>query len=425
MGDFISTISIMTIVIMLGIFSLALFLRSPIVPIGFLLIIFLMNSFLRNGLPFIRIGRFNINPLDILSVLMIISAIMRMILVKTRHLPLLKFLVLALGIMLMVSWGRGTTLFGLESATNYFRTTLFFFSSVFFLTTFQYKENIVHRMIYWWGIVAWLLIGLAFWRWGQVILGISKNPDWMTSSGMMVRVLNASQTFVILQSVIFAWVFRGQENSLPLQRLMPYIAIPAIILLQHRTIWVVFLFLLICIFFMMKRTRPIILFMTLVAMLLGGFTVLALWEKPLLNSLTNSVINLDNFKWRVAGWMELISPAQYSHVIDYFIGQPLGTGYERYLFGSSTAIGYSPHNFYVQTFLNIGVIGLILFLLIYLGTLKSLLEKRHDKHKTAFALILISQLLFFMTYAPNFEQGILLGFSILLAGLNDKQELIQ
>jgi hypothetical protein len=69
----------------------------------------------------------------------------------------------------------------------------------------------------------------------------------------------------------------------------------------------------------------------------------------------------------------------------------------------------------VQTFLNIGGLGLFILLMIYFGTLKSLLINRQNRQKLTFALILISQLLFFMTYAPSYEQGIMLGFAILLA----------
>jgi hypothetical protein len=45
---------------------------------------------------------------------------------------------------------------------------------------------------------------------------------------------------------------------------------------------------------------------------------------------------------------------------------------------------------------------------------------RQDRLKLAFVLILISQMLFFMTYGPSYEQGIMLGFAILLAGLKNQ-----
>jgi hypothetical protein len=414
MADTISTLSILIIGGILIILALAYSLRSSFFPVWSILILFSFDAFLLKGLPFISLGRFNIHPLDLLSVIFVLSAMSRLLPASGR---INKYILpaMTLGALLVISLMRGVNLFGIELAVNSFRTYLFFFASLLAIATIKTEHLVSMRFIYWWGIVAWVLFGLALWRWGLVALGLSQNPNWISSGGTMTRVLTAAQTFFLLQTVVFAWMYRKQKGTLPLQHLVPYVIIPAIILLQQRTVWITSLFLLLCIFVFMRQIRPAFLFTILTIGLLGIMALLVLWGNPLLDSLAGSALNMRNFEWRVAGWIALLSPDRFQNVIDYAIGQPFGTGYERYLFGSSYAIAYSPHNFYVQTFLNIGGLGLFILLMIYFGTLKSLLINRQNRQKLTFALILISQLLFFMTYAPSYEQGIMLGFAILLA----------
>jgi O-antigen ligase len=80
----------------------------------------------------------------------------------------------------------------------------------------------------------------------------------------------------------------------------------------------------------------------------------------------------------------------------------------------------SPHNFYLQTFLNIGGAGLLVLLMIYIGTLRSLMKQKQSTQYVAYTLIIISQLLYFMTWNSSYEQGILLGSAIMLANSNVK-----
>ena len=420
MIDVISASSILVIAVLLLVFALSLFLHSPLIAIMLILVLFGVDNILPTGLPLTQVGRFSINPLDVFSVLMVVTAFIRLFLLRSKLRSNYIFLMLVLGGLLAVSLVRGIYLFGLETAINNFREYLFFFSSAFITITLQYKEKSLLKFVYWWGIIAWALFSLALWRWGMVALGLAQNPDWIAPGGMMTRVLSASQAFYLLQTLVLSWVFRQQKGLLPLQRLMPYAIIPAIILLQQRTVWVIFLFILLCIFLLVRKMRPAFLFTLLAVGLLGTIFILVLWENPLLDSLAGSAMNLENFKWRIAGWIELLSPDRFQNGIDYAIGQPFGTGYERYLLGSRYAIFYTPHNFYVQTFLNIGGFGLFILLLIYFRTLKSLLINRQDRLKLAFVLILISQMLFFMTYAPSYEQGIMLGFAMLLSGIKNQ-----
>lgn len=414
MNDAGTAIALLIIAAGLGMFALAFFLYYPLVSIGLTLVIFVLDVVLLNGLPFIQLGRFKIDLLDALSALVILSAVIRLVL-NTSRLNGYTLLLLALGGLLMISLMRGIGRFGVETAVVYLRPYLYFYSAVLAAGAIQYNLQLLHRFIFWWGGAAWLLTGLTFIRWFMVVFGLYQYPAWVAPGGLMTRVIAASASFFLLQTIIFSWTLGRQNNVLPFRRFIPFIMIPVIIILQHRTVWVIFAFILLCVFLVERRVRSLIFITSLVVGLIGVLALLVFWGSPLLDSLANSAQNSRTFDWRVAGWVALLSPARFNNMIDYAVGQPFGTGYERYLFGSSYAIVQSPHNFYVQTFLNIGGIGLISLLLIYFGSIGSLIAKRQDGLYLTFALMLITQLLYLITYNPSYEQGLLLGFAILMA----------
>ena len=419
MSDIVTIFSILLIASGLGLFGIAFFLIRPSTPFIAFLVFFVLETFF-GGLPSLQLGSLNINPLDGLATLSIASSLASLLLKKNR-ISKINLIFLMLGVLLAISLLRGISLYGIELTVRYFRVYFYFYAATLAIMPLQSKPGILRSFLKWSGWTTWLLLGIALSRWIAVALGFYKNPEWIAPGGLMTRVIFASPTFFILQAAIFAWTLSKRPQSMSWQGLMPYTIVPAIILLQHRTVWVILAFTLFAIFLLQRRVRPDLFLLGLAGSLLTTGMVLVLWDNPVITSLTGSVQNLNNLTWRIEGWLALLTPDRFTSVWDYFIGQPFGTGYERYLFGSTYATEYSPHNFYVQTFLNIGGIGLLILVGIYVSTLRLLVFKKQEPHKLAFSLILISQLLYFLTYAPNYEQGLLLGFAILAANTKSNQ----
>lgn len=414
--------SILIVIILSGLSFLLLifFLRFSILPIFLFLVTFSLNTLLSTGLPSLQLGAFSISPLDGLAALTAISSLAALFLRKIKINRINQFF-FVFGALLVFSLLRGMTLFGVELAVRYFRPYLYFYVAALSVIPLQLKPNFLKYLLSWWGWVAWFFVGLVFVRWFMVGFGIYQSPNWVAPGGMMTRVILAPPTFFLLQAVIFSWTIIIPPQALPLQKFIPYIMVPAIIILQHRTVWVVLVFILLSIFMLGRDRRPVFLILSMSIGLVVAGAMLVLWGSPLLDSLTGSAQNLRTFDWRVAGWLALLSPDRFQNIFDYVIGQPFGTGYTRYLFGSTNAIEVSPHNFYVQTFLCIGGAGLLILLMIYFDILKSLLKERRDYGRFSFALVLISQLLFFLTYSPSYEQGLLLGFATIVAGTKYRQ----
>ena len=107
-----------------------------------------------------------------------------------------------------------------------------------------------------------------------------------------------------------------------------------------------------------------------------------------------------SFQWRLAGWTDLLHSDHSAAGIA--VGFPFGSGYRRVVEGVVTTV--SPHSFYVETYLRVGMIGLIAFAFLYWNV-----WKYRDQAASALgispltvALLLVGLLVFSFTYEPGF-----------------------
>jgi hypothetical protein len=105
--------------------------------------------------------------------------------------------------------------------------------------------------------------------------------------------------------------------------------------------------------------------------------------------------------------------------LEWVIGSPFGSGYAREIAVGTMhgIVEVNPHNFYVQVFLRLGIVGLALMVVIYARLLQRS-RRLGDSWGQATCFLLLTQLVFFSTYPPSFEQGLLLGLVANLALLH-------
>jgi len=379
-----------------------------------ILIIFILDTVFLNGLPNILIGRFNVTFLDVVSVLSIFLVFIKLLLKKFK---IRRFLVLPLilGVILLISYVRGVNIFGFEKATASFRSWLYFYSTLIFTLVYVESKFIIHRVIAYWTTFGWILFCITILRWVMFAAGlIEAQASWMSAGGLPMRVINAAQTLFLLQVLIFAFILKSGK----FHRLVPVLFIPAIILLQHRTVWAIILFLIGIVITQIKQKSTLLVIISVIFLLLSAIFLILVSESSIALSLRGSALNFNTFFWRIEGWRQLLSPNRFNSIVDYFIGQPFGTGFDRFV-TSSTSVSYlvevSPHNFYIFTILTIGGIGLLILLAIYYKAIISLIKHKKNSLAFAFLLILISQLLYSVSNRPSYEQGFLLGAAVLVA----------
>lgn len=384
--------------------------KKPFVPILMILTTFLLYVILDQESISLEIANYNVNLLDILSIFILSLATIRLFFIKTiqkRHLILISLL----GILLFLSWFRGTIQFDIETSTNALRSYLYFYAVLLYTVTLTFSNNLFQKLKFMLIITGVVLILLAIIRWIMVSAGLISSIYWAAPNGELTRVLSAPGTFMILQLLFVVIYTNRSRNFLPFVIIAAAILILMIIILQQRTVWVALLVSILLALIIRSRVRGIVFLAFLFVIVLGFFFVA--WNNVSIEDLTGTPLDLRNLNWRIQGWQTLIDPSRYQSLIDYIIGQPFGTGYARYILESIYETRVSPHNFYLQTFLNIGGVGLLVLLSIYGTIMRSLWKTRIDRVSQLFLILLGSQLVFYMTYAPNFEQGIILGFALL------------
>jgi len=411
-----SFLSLFIIAISVGIFLSVYLLRSPFTLFLLIMGVFLIESLLGVGGISMGLGQFNILAMDLLSLFIMITAGVRLIFSSRWGRPSI-LLVFMFGILLLFSWLRGVGLFGVEKSTNALRAYFYFFAALLFTISLRYSADLFSRFVLWFGACGWALIAIALVRWGLVALGVASSLEWVSVGGFMTRVLNATQAFFLLQVLILNGYTRREPQKIFLPRLLPYVFLPAILVLQHRTVWGALVFVAILILFLERKIGGIfaagmLTLVGLAVLIFGGFTLSA-------DMLAGTAFDLGTFTWRLQNWLLLLDPKRFQSTLDIFIGQPFGIGYVRYAPGSEYAVTVSAHNLYLQTFLNIGGLGLACLLTLYGYAIIKLWRLRRSYISRGFIALLAAQLVYGIGYSMSYEQGFILGLALLFnAGQN-------
>ena len=123
---------------------------------------------------------------------------------------------------------------------------------------------------------------------------------------------------------------------------------------------------------------------------------------------------------RVEGWRELLGQWSSSGPVGLAIGQPYGSGFERYQGGffGGTAVTYAPHNYFVATLLREGLIGLAALVWLLWGLLSVGFTRSESSERFGPPLvgaIAASVILYSIPYRPTTDSGLLLGATLCYA----------
>ena len=115
------------------------------------------------------------------------------------------------------------------------------------------------------------------------------------------------------------------------------------------------------------------------------------------------------FTGRIEGWQELVGEWSRGDLAGYLIGSPFGSGYARVQQGG--VVTWTPHNYYLQTLLRTGVIGVFALIAVYGVGMYRLLwtESEPISHGPLFFALLAMELAYFIPYPALFEQSIFSG----------------
>jgi O-antigen ligase len=181
-----------------------------------------------------------------------------------------------------------------------------------------------------------------------------------------------------------------------------------VVLLQHRTVWVVTVAMVMVGFVLSTVTRKrgslpaamAVLSVSLVVLMyqLGAFGTIG---NAIATSFEEVRRSNSTLEWRLAGWQQLLPRS----TAEWLSGVPFGSGYDRVVGGSLVTVG--PHNYYVHLLLRLGLLSLVLLIGWYVLTWRRLSSK--GPWDVTLRVLMAGQLIFFVTYSASPEQGVLLG----------------
>jgi hypothetical protein len=365
----------------------------------------------------IVLGPVNIGPNDLLFVLLLTAAIARLL--RLRELSTAQRLLIFLGI--LVAWAviRGADPHGVPAAVNEGRRSLRFVATALYFSTLEPERDLLQRIGRIWLITAAALCSLALVRWLGNAAGVSGG---LFGSGGTLRVLNSDQTLIVAQGALLALPLLVDRSRGLLRYLAPGLLV-FVLLLQHRTVWIVAAagsaYLLYRERGVAKRMLPALV----AAILLLGGLVFTVFGDDVSEQLADSAQSTGTFEWRVDGWVALLNHArEEGGAEELTVGRPFGTGWSRVMPNGHT-VEVSPHNYYIEAFLRVGFAGLVAFIWLYalilrgtaaasrLPAASSALLNLNSLH-TAVAM----QLVYYLTYAPDVAQAMLFGIGCAVAG---------
>jgi O-antigen ligase len=359
-----------------------------------------------------------IGPSDLLVVVLLTAAVARLL--RIDRLTPAQRLLLLFGVLVVWAIVRGAAAFGIPPTVNEARKFLVFLASALYFSTAEVRPQLLDRIIRMWIALAVGLCALTLFRW---TLDVSALTGGSNEGGGSLRVIPAAGALFIAQAALLAFPMVA-DRSRPLLRWLAPVLLAFVVLLQHRTVWVIAA---VGVLYLLFRERALagraLTVLAVAVALLAGlvFTVFAEHDDDIGDQLSQSAQSTATFEWRVDGWMALVAEGGPEGVDEVLTGQPFGGGWERTM-ANGNVVDVSPHSFYVEPYLRVGAVGLGALLLLYAVALRRTAAKPsggddgagHPRLVNANVLhtVIAVQLLFFITYTPDAVQALLLGLGL-------------
>jgi hypothetical protein len=352
---------------------------------------------------------------DMVAALVVGAAVLRLL--RLRDFARYQRWLLLFGLLLLVSLVRGVAAFGMQASVADFRMYLFFAGVAVYLATFRPSDRLYDRIGRIWLAMTIPMMMLVSLRWLAVFAGIDLGvPAETHGSDAAIRVIDGPFNFFLAHAFVLTiptWLRGEQERWI---RWVSVLLLLFVLVLNRRTVW---LAIVVGVAIVMLRDRRLGR-RALVLVALGAVmaAVAFVWlgglqegSEPLVES------GSGNLTWRVEGWEALVEAWSHSST-DWAVGQPVGSGFTREVVaGDKTNV--HPHNFYIEILLRTGVVGLLALLALTVGLLRALWRTpTRDAGLLGPGMLpalLAMQIVWFLTWVPGSEQGLITGMAIAVA----------
>jgi len=370
-------------------------------------------------MPALRLGIL-LYPQDFVFALLALAAVLRFLTVRTvRDIP--KALIV-LFVLLFMNFAIGVVRFGTMAGVE-FRPYFYTIVGTLYVMSFPAKSDTYRRLFHAWIIASLLVCGVACYRWGMIALGL-ESYAWMDTTGIEGRVINSGQALVLTIAVVATLfgllqgtVAKGWVTVLP-------VLLVVIVGSQQRTVWVTTAASVILVFALAGRGRGRILVTLGIVGTLGLAVLYPLATGGHLDTAASSIqttaaaglsTRSGTFVGRMAAWKEHIKDFSSWNPLYQVVGKQFGGGYSVWI--GTQEFGNAPHDYYIQTMLRAGLLGVGALVATY-GFLLFRLFSTAGPMEGAAKVLWVSvavEMIYSITYSPQFAQSILYGAALAIA----------
>jgi hypothetical protein len=320
---------------------------------------------------------------------------------------------LTLSTLILFSLIRGMASYGIKTAGMESRVVFDFMVSTLYFSTCRINRAFLAKLCDLWLGTCVVLLALTVFRWIAVALNLSFVAQFADIVGETpMRVVTAAVAFFLATGFLMSFYLESSKKGPLWQRKLLYYTGPAVLLLQHRTVWVLLIVSFAWMSWRDRRFRKWLPIGIASMAVIGTIMVAVVFgSKGGVNTyLMDSATNDTTIIWRLAGWIQLLAGFFASGVVALFVGNPFGAGWTRMLGGS--LVNAVPHDYYVEILLRTGFLGLFVLLLVYRSAMRKPRTVNPYPGWRFWTVAMIAQLIYNVTYGLGYEQGIILGIVI-------------
>jgi hypothetical protein len=374
----------------------------------------LLNAILVERVPSVTLGGgIRVQLHDVAFALVLAAGILRMLRMRRFSSP--QRWVVLLCLLLLLSLVRGAMAFGPQHAIAEFRLFLAFASGALYFATFPPSARLNDRIGKLWLAISVPMMILVCLRWLATFAGINLGvPAEEFGADAALKVLNGPYAFFLATAALLTVPFwNGRDKWARRMLWLGALLLLFVVLLDRRTVWLTMIIGIAVLMVRGRRLRRRAVAMVVAALLVTVAGYLALGGSSDEGSVARPAAGTGTLDWRIQGWVELLQGMS-NRPVDWLIGEPLGSGFTRELQGAQ--VNAEPHDFYVTTLLRTGVVGLLALFALTFGLLRALWRAPPGGGGLlttgVFPALLAMQAVWFITWIPGMEQGIITGLAV-------------
>ena len=382
--------------------------RRPIMIVGATLAVYAWTLVSTSELTSTRIAGISVNVVDVVNVVALAAALIRM-----RRGPLRwQWALLAVVVLVVIGALRGAIQLG-DAALLGFRSELYFVIPALIVTTIPRSSmpRIVRMIVVLGSAIAVVAVG----RWIALAMGLSLTPLAASSGYAIERVINsASSLWIALAVVSYAtWLLHEHADG---RRWMIWAAsgftMLVVLFSQHRSVWLATAAML-ALGVVVTRRRWFMKMGIVTAAALGIVAIASLGPDDVGvagDSLAMAASDDRTWVWRIERWQAIWATHEARGAPAVLFGS--GYGYA-WLTGAVGVWEASPHNGYLQIAVRLGLLGAILVYVPHLVVLVNL-RSATDASSRVVWLWIVGTLIYYVPYSATPLTGVVLGAAVAL-----------